>query len=70
MLEQLEKGDWIESENHIYEIASNEWSFLYAREVEYMSESPKLRYGKPIRLSKCELAVKGFEIIKKENSND
>ena len=70
MLEELTKGDWIETGNRIYEIASNEGEFLYAREVEYMSEFPKLRYGKPTRLNKCELARNGYEITEKEISND
>lgn len=61
MLEQLEKGDWIETNGHIYEVASNEKTDVYAREVEYMSESPKLRYGKPVRLNKCKLAWEGVE---------
>ena len=64
MLNDLVSGDWFETKDHIYEVAANEKDFVYAREVEYKGESPKLRYGKPVRLSKYKLAWEGIEIVK------
>lgn len=64
MLNELKNGDWIESKDRLYEVAGSEGEFIYAREVEYMNDTPKLRYGKPVRLNKCKLAWEGIEIVK------
>lgn len=69
MLEELTKGDWIESKDRLYEVAGCEGEYVYAREVEYKNDTPKLRYGNPVRLNKYKLAWEGIEIVK-EISND
>ena len=69
MLDELKNGDWIESKDRLYEVAGSEGEFIYARDVEYMNDTPKLRYGNPVRLNKYKLAWEGIEIVK-EISND